>query len=218
MTPEKFNLEKINQMLLGESSLQELKPYFPNQEAILKYHAQQMVEHFPQDKSMDECECCHRHSAELQAVLEWRGIYHTTGTAAINLVGIALAMAITHHLFRFLMPEKQICFSTTHGFCCRCFNQMCRRRMLSFLLKQLSLVWIVISALIFAAVIVFTIIVIIPQPTKAMIIYAAIGIIAGTLCLLLGLLATDRIVRWCLPKPLRFISKSPFNLIEIKRK
>lgn len=213
MIPEEINQEKVNQILLSEGSLQELKPFFPNQEAILNYHAQRMAEFFPPNKNVNECDCCHRHSVELQCVFEWRGIYHTTKTTIISTVGIAVAIAITHHLFHFLMPSKQIGFSTAHGLCGNCFEQIRRRRMVASLIKQLCLVLIVISALIFTAVIVFTILFLIPQPTTSAIIYATTGFFGGFLFLAGGLLGTDRIVRWCLPKSVRFISKPPFQLV-----
>jgi hypothetical protein len=218
MTPTEINQEKVNKILLGEGSLQELKPFFPNREAILNYHAQRLAELFPPNKNTNECECCHRHSAELQAVFEWRGIYHTTETAIVSTVGMALAIAITHHLFHFLMPSKHIDFSTTHGFCGDCFEQIRRRRMFAPLVKQLGLALIVISAVIFTSVIVFVILFLVKQPTKRGFAYAAIGFCSGFLCLAGGLLGTDRIVRWCLPKSLKFISKPPFQLVGFQKR
>lgn len=213
MIPVEFDQEKVNQILLGEGSLRKLKPFFPNQEAILNYHAQRMAELFPPNKNTNECECCHRHSVEFQSVFEWRGIYHTTGTAIISTLGIAVAMAISHHLFHFLMPSKQVSFSTAHGLCGNCFEQIKRRRIFVSLVKQLCLVFIITSALIFTSVIVFTLLFLLPQPTTSSIIYAVLGFCGGLLFLAGGLLGGDWIVRWCLPKSVRFISKPPFQLV-----
>jgi hypothetical protein len=217
MIPKEFNQEKVNQILLREGSLRELKPFFPNQEAILNYHAQRMTELFPPNKNTSECEYCHRHSVELQGVFEWRGIYHTTDTAIISTVGIAVAIAISHHLFHFLMPSKQVSFSTTHGLCGNCFEQMKRRRMFASIIKQLCLTFIVISAVIFTSVIVFTVYFLLPQPTESSIIYAALGYCGGFLFLAGGLLGTDQIARWCLPKSLKLICKPPFQLVGFRK-
>ena len=213
MLPKESNQEKINQILLGEGSLRELKPFFPNQESVLNYYAQRMAELFPPNKNTNECESCHQHSVKLQSVFEWRGIYHTAETAITSTVGIAVAMTVSHHLFHFLMPSKHINFSTTHGLCGNCFEQMKRRKLFASFVKQLCLVLIAIAAMIFASVIVFTIVFLVPKPTENAIVYAAIGFSGGFLFLAVGLLGADRIVRWCLPKSLKFISKPPFRLV-----
>ena len=213
MTPEVINQNKVNQILLGVGSLQELRPFFPNREAILNYYAQRMTELFPSDKKTGACEYCQRHSAELQTVFEWRGIYHTADTAIVSSVGIALAIGVTHHFFHLLMPSKQIVFSTTHGFCFNCFEQIKRRRFVAFLVKQLCLGLIGISVVIFVSVIVFTILFLFPSPTERAICYAALGFSGGLLCLAGGLLGVDRIVRWCIPQSVKFISKPPFQLV-----
>jgi predicted Abi (CAAX) family protease len=135
------------------------------------------------------------------------------GTAVISTFGIAVAMAISHHLFHFLMSSKQVSFSTTHGLCGNCFEQIKRRRMFASLVKQLCLASIVISAVIFTSVIVFTLLFLLPQPTEGSIIYAALGFCGGLLFLAGGLLGADRIVRWGLPKSLKPISKPPFQLV-----
>lgn len=218
MTPEESNLKKVDQILLGDGSLQELKPFFPNREAILNYHAQRMAELFPPDRKTNECECCHRRSTELQAAFEWRGVYHSAETAVVTTIGIAVAIAITHHFFHFLMPSKHIDFSTTHSLCGDCFKQIRRRRMFATLVKQFCLALIVIAAMIFASVIVFAVLFLIPQPTKSAIVYAAVGFCGGFLCLAGGLLGTDRIVRWCLPKSVKFISKPPFQLVGFQKR
>jgi hypothetical protein len=213
MTSEEIDQEKVNQILLGDGSLEDLKPFFPNQEAILNFHAQRMAELFPPNTKKDECESCHRHSAEFQTQFEWRGLYTTVKIAFAGMIGTAVATAFTHHLFHFLMPAKQIEFSTTHSFCGNCFKQIRRRRMFAFFVNQLCLALVVIAAVIFTAVIIFTIFFLFPQPTKSAIAYAAIGSCGGLLCLAGGLLGGDRIVRWCLPRSLEFISKPPFQLV-----
>ena len=213
MIPEEINQEKITRILLGQGSLQELKPFFPNQEAILNYHAQRMAELFPPNKNTNECEWCHRHSVELQGVFAWRGIYHTTETAIISSVGIAMAMAISHHFFHFLLPSKHIAFSTTHGLCGNCYEQMRHRKMFASLVKQLCLALIVTSAVVFSSVIVFALLFLLPQPTKGSVVFTAVGFCGGFIFLAGGLLGADRIVRWCLPKAVKFISKPPFELV-----
>ena len=217
MTREEFNQKKVNQILLGAGPLEELEPFFPNREAILNYHAQRMAELFPPDKEMDACECCHRHSAELRAEFEWRGVYNTAETAVVSTIGIAVAIAITHHLFHFLMPSKHNDFSTTHSLCGNCFKQIRHRRVFATAIKQFCLALIVMAAVIFTAVIVFTVLFLIPQPTKSAIVYTATGFCGGSLCLAGGLLGTDRIVLWCLPKPMKFIFKPPFQLVGLHK-
>ena len=218
MTPAEINQERRDQILLGAGSLQELKPFFPNREAILNYHAQRMAELFPPDTKTDECVCCHLHSVELRVVFGWRGIYHTTETAIASTVGTAVAIAITHHLFHFLMPSRQVNFSTTHGLCGDCFKQIRRRRMFTPLIKQLCLALIVIAAVIFASVIVFAILFLVPQPTESALVCTVVGIFSGFLCLFGGLLGADRIVRWCVPRSLRFIAKPPFELVRFQKR
>ena len=182
----------------------------------MKYHAQRMAELFPSDKTVNECECCHRHSTELRTVFEWRGYYSTTGTTIASMIGTAMAIALLHHVFHSLMPSKRIDFSTTHSLCDDCFAQLKKHDLVAKLVKQLCLTLIVLAAVILASVVVFAVLFVFPQPTKETITYAAIGLCGGLVCLATGLAAQDRIVRWCVPTNLRFISKPPFELIKFK--
>ena len=177
-----------------------------------------MAELLPPDTKTDECVCCHLRSVELRVVFGWRGIYHTTETAIASTVGTAVAVAITHHLFHFLMPSRQVNFSTTHGLCGDCFKQIRRRRMFTPLIKQLCLALIVIAAVIFASVIVFAILFLVPQPTESALVCTVVGLFSGFLCLFGGLSGADRIVRWCVPRSLRFIAKSPFELVRFQKR
>jgi hypothetical protein len=210
-------MEKIDQILFGTGSLNELKPFFPNQEAVLNFYARRMAESFPPHKEATECACCQRHSSELQAAFVWRGAYHTKETTIVSVIGLA-AIAIVHHLFSFLMPEKHIIFSTTHSLCNNCFRQVLRRKMFAALLKQLCLVLVVLSTLIFAAVIVYTILFLLPQPTTNAIVYTISGICTGFLLLTAGLRGEDRIVRWILPESMKFIAKPPFQLVGLQKR
>ena len=180
-------------------------------------HAQRMTELFPPNKTVNECECCQRNLAKSRAVFEWRGIYHTAGTNITSTIGVAVAIVLMHHVFHFLLPSKQVNFSTTHRFCDDCFAQIKRRKLASKFVKQFCLTLIVLAAIIFASVVVFAVLFVFPQPTKEMIAYVAIGLCCGLVCLVAGLVAEDRIVRWCLPETIRFISKPPFELIKFQK-
>ena len=183
----------------------------------MKEHARRMVQLFPTNKNSIECECCQRHSAELQVVFEWRGEYITTKAAVFSMIGIFLSIALVRHLFHSLFPSQHIDFGTTHGFCDSCFAQIKKRRLATRMVKQLCLALIVLAAVILASIIVFAVLFVFPQPTKATITYAAIGLCGGLACLVAGLEAQDCIVRWCLPKNMRFISKPPFELINFRK-
>jgi hypothetical protein len=181
------------------------------------HHAKQMAELFPPDKMVNECECCRRHSVELRAVFEWRGTFHTAETALTSTIGMVMTMALFLHVFHFLMPSKQVDFSTMHGFCEDCFAQIKKRNRVAGFVKQLCLALIVLAAMIVATVIVFVVVFAFSEPTKANVTYAAIGLAGSLVCLAAGLTAQDRIVRWCLPKTIRFISKPPFELFRFQR-
>jgi hypothetical protein len=213
MIPDKNNQKNIDRVFFGEGSLQDLRPFFPDSEAIFNYYAQRMAESFPSDKTVVQCECCQRHPAELRAEFEWRGVYVSARTGIVSAIGTTLTVIFMHHVFQFLMPSKHIDFSTTHGFCSTCFAQIKRRRVAANLVKQLCLGVIVLAAMILASVVVFAVLFIAAQPTKQMIVFAVIGLCLGLFCLMAGLMGQDRIVRWCLPKSLRWISKSPFELV-----
>lgn len=216
MVSDEFDQEKIDQILLGDGSLRELRAFFPNSTAIYKHHARRMAELFPAGRTVRECECCHRHSAELWAVFDWHGVYFTAGTAVASAIGTALTITLMHHVFHFLMPSKQIEFSTSHGFCKTCFAQIERRKNIANVVKQLCLGLIVLAAMILASVVVFAALFLFPKPTGQTAAAAAIGVCAGLLCLVAGLFAVDCVVRWCLPKSLRRIAKPPFELVEFK--
>jgi len=207
---------EIDQVLFGERPLNDLKPFFPDSEAIFNYYAQRMAESFPTDKTVTQCECCQRHSAELRAVFEWRGVYVNAGKAIAGTIGTILAILFTHHVFHFLMPSKHIDFFTTHGFCSNCFTQIKERRIVANLAKQIFLGVIFLAAVILASVVVFIVLFLVPHPTMQMIAYAVMGLCFGLLCLMAGLVGEDRAVRWGLPKSLQRISKPPFELVGIK--
>lgn len=179
----------------------------------MKHHAECMAKLFPPNKVLNECECCQRHSAEMRATFEWRGVYLTAGTAITSIIGTVMTIALMHHVFHFLLPSKHIDFSTTHSFCNGCFTQIKKRKLAGKLVKQLCLTLIVLAAMILASAVVFAVLFLFPQPTKEMTAYATIGLFCGLICLVAGLVAEDRIVRWCLPGTMRPISKPPFELI-----
>lgn len=182
----------------------------------MKHHAQRMAKLFPPDKTVNECECCHRYSTDLRTVFEWRGYYSTTGTAIASMIGTTMAIAFLHHLFHSLLPSKHVDFSTTHSLCDDCFAQLKKQSLVTKLVKQLCLALIVLGAMMLASVVVFAVLFVFPQPTKVTIAYSAFGLCGGLVCLAAGLAAQDRIVRWCVPTNLRFISKPPFGLIGFK--
>jgi hypothetical protein len=212
MTPAENNQEKINQTILGEGSLKELKPFFPNREAILKYHAQRMVELFPPDRKIAECECCNRRSAELRVAFLWRGIFHTAGTVIGTIIGIAAVLG-GHGI----LPSRRIDFTTTHGLCDGCFKQMRFQKMLGELGEKLCFIFIVLSAIVFAMVLVMTPVLLLSRPTSREIAVMVVGLGGGLICLIGGLLAANKVVRWYIPKSLKFISKQPFQLLGFKK-
>ena len=213
MTPTEMRQEKVDQILLREGSLQELKPFFPSREAILKCHAQRMAEIFPPDKKTNECECCQRCSAEFRVTFIWRGIYHTAETVFVMLIGIVTALG-GHGIF----PHHQVDFVTSHGLCGDCFKQIRRRRVLGKLVEKFCLVLIVISAIVFVPMLCFAPVLPFLKPTMHEVITMAVCLGGGLICLVAGLLGADRVVRWCIPKSLKFISKRPFQLIGLQQR
>jgi len=151
MTPLENNRERINEILLGKGSLKELKPFFPNREAILAYHAQRMAEIFPVDKKLAECECCGRRSAEFRLEFRWRGIYHTTGTVIGTIIGLLVAMG-----GQGMLPHRQIDFTTTHGLCSGCFNRMRQQKMLGQLAEKVCFIFILLAAIVLAMALLMT--------------------------------------------------------------
>jgi hypothetical protein len=181
----------------------------------MKEHAQRMVQHFPSNKVVNECECCSRHASELRVIFDWRGEYLTATTSFIGAIGILVSF-ISHHLFHFLLPSEHVGFSTNHSLCNSCFAEIKRRKFVAKLVKQFCLVLIVLAAMIFASTIVFVLLFAIPQPTKMAMVYILGGMGCGMACLWAGLRAEDYMVRWYIPKALRFISKPPFELVDFK--
>ena len=212
MTPTETNQEKINQILLVEGSLDELKPFFPNRETILKYHAQRMAELFPPDRKIAECECCKRRSSELRIAFLWRGIFHTAGTVVGTLIGIVAAMG-GHGI----LPHRRIDFTTTHGLCDGCFKQIRLQKMLGELAEKLCFIFIVLSAIVFAMVLVMTPVLLLSRPTSREITIMAVGLGGGLICLIVELLAANKVVRWYIPNSLQYISKQPFQLLGFKK-
>ena len=204
--------EKIKQILFSEVSLQELKPFFPNREAILACHAKSMAEFFTADRRLAECECCNRRSAEFRVVFHWRGIYHTAKTVIGTIIGI-IAIMIGHGI----LPYRQINFSTTHGFCNDCFKQIRRQQMLGELTEKLCFILIILSAIVLVPVLVITPVLLFSRPTSSDIRMIVVGLGVGLICLAGGLLVADKAVRWCIPKSLKFISKRPIQLIALKK-
>ena len=208
--------EKMDKVILGEGSLQELTPFFEGQEDLLKFYATRMSELFPSDRDLRLCEACSRNPAELKTEFVWRGAYHTNKTSVVNAIGI-IVVALTSHLFRFLIPAKEIGFVTTHCFCKNCFSQTQRCRLKAKFIRLLCLTLIVVAALIFASVIVFGLLFIIPNLATDDLLIAVAGIICAVACLMTGFFGIDRAARWCIPKPIRFISKAPFELIGVRQ-
>ena len=201
-------------MMIGQDPLRELSPFFRNQEELLKSFATRMTELFPSNKDLLLCEDCNRNPANLKAVFSWRGIFHNRQTSAVSTVGILVA-ALGNHLFHFLMPTKQINYTTTHTVCQSCFAQTSVRLFKARLLRLIGLSVVIIAAMILAAVIVFGLLFVLPNPSLTNWFFAVAGMIIGIACLIAGLAGLDRIARWPIPKPIKFLSKPPLELIDI---
>lgn len=212
MTPLETNQEKIDQVVLGDGSLKELKPFFPNREAILKYHAQRMIQLFPPNRRVAECESCHRRSAELQIALRWRGIFHTARTVVGTIIGMTFILG-GHGI----LPHRQIEFTTTHGLCGGCYKQMRLQKMLGELAEKVCFIAIILSAIVFLMGLTFTPVLLLSRPTLREIAIMVIGLGGGSICLVGALVGANKAVRWYIPKSLKFISKQPFQLVGLKK-
>lgn len=212
MPSVEINEEKVDQILLREGSLKELRQFFPNREAILKYHAQRMAEFFPPDRKVADCECCNRRSAELRIAFLWRGIFHTAGTVVGTIIGIAAALG-GHGI----LPYRRIDFTTTHGLCGDCFKQISRQKMSGELAEKLCFILVFLSAVVFVPVLMMTPVLLSSRPTSREITVMVVGLGGGLICLIGGLLGADKAVRWYIPKSLKFISKQPFRVLGFKK-
>jgi hypothetical protein len=204
--------EKIDRILLGDCSLKELQPFFPDREAALKYHAQRMTELFLPDRRIGDCECCGRRHSELRVSFSWRGIYHTARTVLGTVVG--LVFLVGGHAF---LPHRQINFTTTHGLCNDCFARMRRDNVFGQLLEKLCFTLIILSAIVLVLAVVMTTVLFLPRPTLREIMVVSIGDSIGLGGLIGGIFGARKAVRWYIPKSLRFISKPPFELIGFKK-
>ena len=213
MEPTGTNQENIDRILPREASLKGLKPFFRNREEILAYHARRMSEILSADRRVTDCECCNRCSAETRAAFLWCGIYHTAGTVVGTIIGIATAMG-GHGM----LPHRRIDFATTHGFCNDCFRKLRRRRVLAALGEKFCFILTIISVIVFVPLLVFTPVFLYPKPTLRAVEIIVAGLGSGLVGLVGGLLGADKVVGWCVPNSLKFISKPPFRLIGIQKR
>jgi hypothetical protein len=211
--PTGTNQESVDRILLREGSLKELKPFFGNREEILAYHARRMSEIFSADRKVTDCESCNRRSAETGAAFLWRGIYHTAGTVVGTIIGIATAMG-GHGI----LPHRRIDFVTTHGFCSECFRKIRRQRVLAAIGEKFCFIVTIISVIVFVPVLVFTPVFLYPKPTLPAVEIIITGLGGGLIGLVGGLSGADKVVGWCVPKSLKFISKRPFRLIGVQKR
>src|SRR5262245_7306836 len=96
MTPNESTRDQIDRVLLGTGELHLLKPFFPDRESILAYHAQRMSELFPASKVVSACESCNQRPVDARVEVHWRGIYHTAGTSISVVIAMLVAMGGGH--------------------------------------------------------------------------------------------------------------------------
>ena len=208
-----LNQQKIDELLLGDRPLQELKPFFSNPEEILKYHAHFMAEHFPSSGTKSECESCQRRSAEFNVAFLWRGRYSKTGTIAVTLLFVLVTMMVGHAID----PQRDVSFTTTHGLCNDCLKQIRFRRMLGKTTEKFCLFVIVLSGFVLLLALVSFLDQVFSKLTAHGLLTLAACLFGGMVLLAVGMLGADRAVRWCVPKSLKFVSKRPFQLIRLQK-
>jgi hypothetical protein len=212
MKPTDATAEQVENAFASATSLRELVCFFSDRETLLSRYAQYISGIFPADRKVSGCECCRRHSDELTVQFHWRGIYHTAGTFLTTVVGILAAMG-GHGI----LAHRHIDFTTTHGLCNRCYRQIRIRKVVGQALEKLCFALIIVSIIILVPVLVFAPFMLSSGATRREVAVVAIGLGGGAAGLMAGWLGADRIVRWCVPGPLKLISKRPFQLNGVNR-
>jgi hypothetical protein len=206
------NQERVDQIILGEGSLDELKPFLPDRESRLVYYSERISELIPTNIPKAECESCHCHSAERRVVFRWRGVYHTAGTAVATIIGLLMAMS-GHGV----LVHRRIDFETTHGLCGVCLKQMRLRTVGVYVVEKLCFILLILSLLVFVPMLLFApVVLFLGGTTRREILVSFAGLFGGGAIALTSLLAADRLTRWHVPKSLRFISKRPFQLVGLQ--
>lgn len=203
---------RLDQLILGEGPLDDLKPFLPDRKSRIIYYSERVPQLIATNRATTQCECCKQRAVEENVLFHWRAIYHTAGTFIATLIGILMAMG-GHGV----LPHKRVDFETTHGLCRTCLKQISQRKLLAQLVEKLCFIVLILSLLVFVPMLIFAPVILFSGPIgtrEILVSLAAIG--GGGALIFASLVFADKASRWHVPNPLRFISKRPFQLVSIQ--
>jgi hypothetical protein len=197
--------EQIERLLLSDRPLRELKPFFSDWEAVLDFHARKMSDRYLCFPEVLACTACDRSGHTIQAVLHWRATYGNSRTALITL------LLLLHH-----SAHMQIDFRTHHLFCESCYRSLAYRKVLAELARYAKFIAVLLCGGLFAMSLLYLIVVVLDFNRQAFEIFA-LGFVLGGGGVVLAIWIGRKLDLWCVPAGLRFITKYPFQLYNLRK-
>jgi hypothetical protein len=179
----------------------------------LNDHANRMSAIYSRDRVVPECECCGKRPVQKRIELKWRGIFHDTGTALSTAIALLVATGGGHGIASY----RRIEFSTSHGFCKGCLNQVRIKKIVSELLEKLYFVILLLSAMWFGGMVVFGAVILFSKPNLHEVLHAIFFPCFGLIGLVAGFWVANKTRLYCVPVPLRSIARHPFQLLKVKQ-